>query len=273
MQAAAQREIFEANRASGQLALEARGSGDATRRVRVAESGPLRIRFPETGDPQHLEGMIVNTAGGIAGGDRHDIEIVAGKGARLVVTTAAAEKVYRAIGSNSEIDLRLHARARSQLGWFPQETILFDRARLSRRIEIDVDEGASLLVAEAVVFGRLAMGEAVEQGLLRDRWRARHGGRLVFAETMLLDGAVAARLAEPAIGSGAVAMATVLAIPGDEAAVQRLRGRRFSGEVAVSAWNGLAVARLCSGNAAALRGDTAAIITELGGSLPRLWLN
>jgi urease accessory protein len=117
------------------------------------------------------------------------------------------------------------------------------------------------------------MGETVEQGLLQDRWRVRYGGKLMFAETIRLAGDVAARLAEPAIGSGATAVATVLAVPGDESAVQRLREQSYSGEVAVSAWNGLAVARLCARDAASLRSDAAAVMRAFGGVLPRLWLN
>ena len=67
---------------------------------------------------------------------------------------------------------------------------------LTRRIDVDLaPTDASLLMAEAVVFGRAAMGEAMQQGLLADRWRVRRGGRLVFAETVRLDGAIAEKLA------------------------------------------------------------------------------
>ncbi len=164
------------------------------------------------------------------------------------------------------------AQAR-RLSWLPQETILFDRARLKRRIEVELAAGASLLMAEAVVFGRSAMGEAVEQGAFTDRWRVRRDGRLVFAETVRLDGAIATKLAEPAVASGGVAIATVLAVPGDQAMVERVRAQTFCGEVGVSAWNGLAVARLCAKDGASLRRDLAAVIAALGGALPRLWLN
>jgi urease accessory protein len=270
--AAALREIFDANRSVGHLALEAKRDGDVTRRVRVAEDGPLRVRFPGTGGG-NLEAMIVNTAGGIAGGDRHDLDVIAGEGARLAVTTAAAEKVYRSLGADSEIHVTLQVARAAELGWFPQETILFDRSRLSRRIEIDIAEGGSLVLAEAVVFGRSAMGEIVRSGWLRDRWRVRCGGKLVFAETLLLDGLIADKLGESSIGAGSVAIGTVLALPGSDAAVQRVREGSYSGEVAVSAWNGLAVARLCAKDSAVLRADIATTVAALGGKLPRLWLN
>ena len=266
------REVFAANRAAGRIALSVAAHGGVTRRRDVYEDGPLRVRFPNvSGDA--LEAMIVNTAGGIAGGDRHDLDMTAGEGASLTVTTAAAEKVYRAIEPDAEITVKLTAAAHARLCWLPQETILFDRARLSRKIDVELDDRATLLMAEAVVFGRTAMGERMEEGAFTDCWRVRRGGRLVFAETVRLDGAIAKRLDEAAVAGGGVAIATVLAVPGDDAAVERVRGQTFCGEVGVSAWNGLAVARLCAKDGASLRRDLAAVAAALGGALPRLWLN
>ena len=176
-------------------------------------------------------------------------------------------------GPAAEIAVKLAVGAGARLSWLPQETILFDRARLKRRIEVELAADATLVMAEAVVFGRSAMGEAVEQGAFTDRWRVRRDGRLVFAETVRLDGAIARMLAEPAVAGGGVAIATVLAVPGDQAMVERARAQTFCGEVGISAWNGLAVARLCAKDGASLRRDLAAVIAALGGTLPRLWLN
>jgi urease accessory protein len=269
-QATALDNVFAANRSAGRIALSVAAAGGATRRRQVYEDGPLRVRFPNAhGDA--LDAVVVNTAGGIAGGDRHDLDIAVGEGASLGVTTAAAEKVYRALGPGAGIGVRLTAAAGARLSWLPQETILFDRARLKRSIEVDLAADATLLMAEAVVFGRSAMGEAVTEGGFRDRWRVRRDGRLVFAETVSLDGAIEQRLHEPAVTGGGVAIATVLAIPGDPAMADRVRAHTFCGEVGVSAWNGLAVARLCAKDGASLRRDLIAVIAALGGRLPRLW--
>ncbi len=270
--ASALNKIFAANRAAGHIALEVGAQNGVTRRVRVGEDGPLRVRFPGP-DSAGLEAMIVNTAGGIAGGDRHRLDISAGNGASLAVTTAAAEKIYRSLGPPADIGIKLRAEGGAHLRWLPQETILFDRAVLNRRIEVDLFGDASLLMAEAVVFGRSAMGERVQHGLLTDHWRLRRDGRLVFAETARLDGPIAARLDEPAVANGCAAIATVLISPAEEVAIERVRALSFSGEVGISAWNGLAVARLCAKDGAALRSDLAAVLTALGGELPRLWLN
>jgi urease accessory protein len=243
-----------------------------SRRRRVYEDGPLRVRFPN-GSGQALDAVIVNTAGGIAGGDRHDIDIAVGEGAALGVTTAAAEKVYRTLGPPAELTLKLAVGAGARLAWLPQETILFDRANLHRRIHVELAGDAALLIAETVLFGRSAMGEAVEQGSFIDRWRVRLDGALVFAESVRLNGAVSEKLARPAVTAGEVAIATVLAFPGDEAMAERVRAQTFCSEVGVSAWNGLAVARLCAKDGASLRRDLSAVIAAFGGALPRLWFN
>jgi urease accessory protein len=262
--------VFAANRAAGRIALSAFATGGATRRRHVYEDGPLRVRFPNRGRPA-LEAVIVNTAGGIAGGDRHDIEVGLERSCALAVTTAAAEKVYRALGPPAEISVRLSVAEGAWLEWIPQETILFDRARLMRRIEVELAGDASLLMAEAVVFGRSAMGEAVEQGSFTDRWRVRRDGRLLFAETVRLDGAIAQLLAQPAVADGGIAIASVLALPGDDAMVERARSQTFCGEVGISAWNGLAAARLCAKDGASLRHDLVALLAAWGGTVPRLW--
>jgi urease accessory protein len=262
--------VFAANRAAGRLAFSVAAHGGVTRRRRVFEEGPLRVRFPRGED---FDAMIVNTAGGIAGGDRHDFNISVGAEAALRVTTAAAEKVYRTLGPPAELALKLEVGTGARLAWLPQETILFDRAALHRRIDVELAPGSSLLMAESVVFGRSAMGETVEQVSFIDRWRVRRGGLLVFAESIRLDGAIGAKLAELAIAAGGVAAATVLAIPGDESMAVRARQQTFCGEVGASAWNGLAVARLCAKDGASLRRDLAATVTAMGGRLPRLWLN
>lgn len=271
-QATALDSVFSANRSAGRIALTVAAEGGITRRRKVYEDGPLRIRFPNSSS-RMLDAVIVNTAGGIAGGDRHALDIGVMDGAALTVTTAAAEKIYRALGPDAEIAVRLAAGAGARLAWLPQETILFDRARLRRGIEVELTSDATLLMAEAVVFGRSAMGEAVEEGLFTDRWRVRRDGRLVFAETVLLGGAIADKLLEPAVAGGGVAIATVLAVPGDLGMVERVRSQTFCGEVGVSAWNGLAVARLCAKDDASLRRDLVSVVAALGGTLPRLWLN
>jgi len=272
--AAKRGDIFAANRAVGRVALSVKSVGGKTRRDHVHEAGSLRVRCP--GAPAaELEAVIINTAGGIAGGDRFGLDIAAGQGTRLVVTTAAAEKIYRTLRPESVIDVKLDVASGATLAWLPQETILFDRARLARSIEVDLAMDAQLFLAEAIVFGRTGMGEVVEEGALFDRWRVRRGGKLIYAEGVRLDGAIAQRLAETAVAKGGLAIATVLIAPGNDDTVQAVRALRdqFTGEVGASAWNGIAAIRLCAADGAALRHDLIHVMTAVRGELPRIWTN
>jgi urease accessory protein len=267
--------VFAANRARGAVSFDVRSVDGVTRRGRLHESGSLRVRFPSP-EGKGLSAVFVNTAGGMAGGDRFDIEIAAHEGARITLTTAAAEKVYRATGSTSELNIALKVADGAHLSWLPQETILFDRARMSRHIDIDLAEGASLLLCEIAVFGRSAMGERMEQGAFVDRWRVRRGDRLIFAETVRLEGDIGKKLGQAAIAKSGVAIGTALIAPGDEAMVERVReiASSFGGEAAISAWNGFAMARFCAQDAARLRADMMAVLRRASCvPLPRLWLN
>ena len=271
--AAVRNDIFAANRATGRITLAVAASGGRTRRTRVHEDGALRVRFPNAA-PEALEAVVVNTGGGMAGGDRFAVEMTLEAGASLIAGTAAAEKIYRSTGPDAEMNVRLDIGEGARLAWLPQETILFDRARLSRRIEIDLGQTAALIMAEAVVFGRSAMGETMRQGFFADRWRVRREGKLVFADSTRLDGAVAAKLSAPAVTAGGIAIASMLIAPAGEdiPAAVCARAEQFAGEVGISAWNGIAVARFCAKDGAALRHDLIVLLAALGQPVPRLWL-
>lgn len=268
-------EMFAANRARSRVSLAVEDRDGVARPRRLAEEGSLRLRFPAACAAAQ-EAVLVNTAGGIAGGDTLAIDLALEERARLVVTTAAAEKIYRCEDAPASLAVTATLAARAELTWLPHETIVFDRARLVRSFDIALAPTVRLVLAEAVVFGRTAMGETVREGLFADRWRVRRGGRLIFAETFRLDGGICARLAETAVAAGQVAVATVLVVPGDDATAEagRALAGTFRGEVGISAWNGLALARLAAPDGAALRHDLALLLAAIGcAPLPRLWLN
>lgn len=266
--------IFAANRAAGAVALEVALRNGATRRVRVGESGSLRLRCPGRPGPT-LEAVAINTAGGIAGGDRFTYDVKVGEAASLTLTSASAEKIYRSLGDDAVVTVSLAIAPRARLAWLPRETILFDGARLARTIDVELAADARLLFAEAVVFGRRDMGETVTGGRFGDRWRVRRGGRLVYAESLMLDGDIAARLARKAVADGGIALATLLLAPADDDFVAALRAAdRLRGDVGASTVNGLTVVRFCAPDGDVLRHDLmAALPMALGGPLPRLWLN
>lgn len=246
--------------------------------VRLAESGSARIRLPRVGGPVP-EAVLINTAGGIAAGDRFGTEITLEAGARLVATSAAAEKIYKSDGTSdretSRIATRLVVGDGAELHWLPQETIAFDRARLRRSLDVEIGTGATLLAFEAVAFGRAASSERISEGFFEDRWRVRREGRLVFADTLRLSGAIGDALDRPTVAGGHRALATLLyAAPDATARIEAAREWLEGGacECGASAWNGLLVVRWLAPGIGALRRDAARFMTALRGApMPRVW--
>lgn len=236
---------------------------------RWREDGAAKVRLPRRPKDAPAEAILINTAGGLTGGDRLDWTFDV-DGIDLVATTQAAEKIYRSLGNNAEIHSRLTGSSGARLYWLPQEAILFDGARLRRTLEVDLTGGATLLALEATVFGRLAMGESIHDLAFHDRWRVRRKGKLVFADDVRFDGApprTAATLGE------AGAMATLLLVADDaETHLDSLR-EVFGADGAVSAWNGKLLARLRAADGFALRQLLAPALKCLtpDGALPTIW--
>jgi urease accessory protein len=165
------------------------------------------------------------------------------------------------------IRLRLELGADAGLAWLPQETILFDGARLDRRLQAAIAPDARLLIAEMTVLGRTAMGETFSAGALIDHWRVRRDGRLVFAEALRLEGAVEALLAAPCTGAGRAPSPRFCSSIGTPKACWRKRARFWPepiGEAGASAWNGLLRLSACSGGqAAAVRAAAATLLRHI----------
>ena len=261
-------------RAEAEARASFRRTGKRTEPARLYETGGLRWRFPSAMNP--CEAVIVNTGGGVAGGDVYRIGLALDEGAEVAVTTPAAEKIYRSDGPAARVETRLSLAPRARLNWLPQETILFEGASLRRRLEVDFAGDATLLVVETLVFGRLAMGETAVKARLAESWRIRRADRLVFADELRLDHAAAA-LDRPAVGAGARAAATIVAAAPDvEARLPELRaaleGESEEVEAGASFFDGLVVARLVSPSPDRLRARLIAAILALGGGEPpRLW--
>jgi urease accessory protein len=248
-------------------------------RTRVAElyqEGAAKIRLPH-GDGAGLEAVLINTAGGLTGGDRLDWRIAAGERAALTLTTQACEKIYRSIHGEARVAASIEVGREARLAWLPQETILYDRAALSRSLEIDLAEGAEALLVEALVVGRRAHGETVASAQFSDRWRIRAQGRLVHAEALRLGPGIAAQLAARAGAAGGTAMATVLLV-GERGAALLGEARDIVGEAgSASFWRvggtGKLLARLVAADGYALRQRLVPLLSLLNGQagLPKLW--
>lgn len=260
-------------RARGGIRAVFRARDGRTHAESVFETGGLRLRFPKTA--RGCEGVIVNTGGGVAGGDQADYDFTAGAESDVVLTTVAAEKIYRAERDAAEISLSLRAGERSTLAWLPQETILFSGARLRRRLDADMAADASLTIVEALVFGRMAMGELVVEGELHDRWRVRRGRKLIFAEDLRIDGDITGTLDRPAAGRKGRATATILHVsPGAEGRLEDVRAvlAHAPCEWGASAWNGMLAARFISPSPEMQRAAIVLALQALRGCAPpRVW--
>jgi urease accessory protein len=265
-------------RARGEIRAAFARVGPRTEASRVFETGGLRLRFPRAGE--ECEAVIVNTGGGIAGGDRARIELEVASGARVIATTQAAEKVYRSDGGPAEVEVKLAVEPRASLAWAPQETLLFEGSRFRRRLAAEVAPDGQLIIVEATVFGRLAHGETRVEAAFRDDWRVRRGGKLLFAEAVRIENAGAA-LDRAAVGRGARAVATLLCLdPNAPARLDDLRaaldavaeapGQML--EAGASVVEGMLVARLLSPSPVRVRAAViAAMRTLRRREAPRVW--
>ncbi|MEP4960640.1 MAG: urease accessory protein UreD [Roseobacter sp.] len=175
----------------------------------LRQSGALKLLFPKRHDT--VEAILINTAGGITGGDRFDVAATAGPGSKLVLSTQASERAYGAQKSQTgRIHTTLNADENSTLFWLPQETILYQEAALHRRLEINLAETAQFLMVEPILFGRKAMGEDVTTLSFRDEVDIRCCGKPIYRDGVLLEGNVAQQLDRPAIANGARAMASIM---------------------------------------------------------------
>lgn len=260
-------------RAQGRGRIAVTAQGGVTRLARLYQEGCGKIRLPRDARAEGLEAVLINSSGGLTGGDEMSWQAEVGAGARLTLSTQACEKVYRARDGVAEQRVTLSIGEGASLDWLPQETILFDGGALSRRLEADLSDGARLLAVEAVVLGRTAMDETVRVGSLHDRWRIRREGRLVFADDLRLDGALADLGAKAAVLSGRRAFASLLLVADDAS--------RFLGPVraalgewgGASAFEGKLFARVAAPDGFSLREALLPAIEALrdGRSLPRVW--
>lgn len=258
-------------RGTGRIAAGWRES--TTRLDTLFEEGCAKIRLPRTHDDS-VQAVLINSAGGLTGGDRIDWRADATAGARLVLTTQACERIYRSLGSDAELMTRITVGAGARLDWLPQETILFQGARLRRRLEVDLAPDARFTTIEAVIIGREAMGEDARDLRFADSWRIRVDGRLLHAEQTRLRGEDRERDSLGLLEANR-AFATILHIAPD--AGRRLDDVRAllpdDARAAASLIGNRLIVRAMAPSGIALRRAIAPALALLSGAgaLPRLW--
>ena len=241
---------------------------------RLYQSGAAKALMPRSFGKAH-EVVLVNTAGGITGGDAYRYEC-SSDSSQMLVTTQAAERAYASSTTDiASVNIHLLARNSATLHWMPQETILFDQSRLARTIEIDLDTSSECLVLESLVFGRHAMGEILLNCHFTDRWRIRRDGHLVHAEALRLDNDVVCLLGASAGVAGAQMAATCVYVGPNLEQVQSGLEPMLSSlqtRAALSVWQDRLVLRLLAYQAMAGKADLLRVITAMRWQqVPRVW--
>jgi len=258
-------------RARGRAMAEFRLTEGRTRLAKLHQAGCLKLRFPKNAETM-AEAVLINSSGGLTGGDRLQQDFAAEAGASLSLTTQASERVYRASAGEAQIATTIRVGEGAAFHYLPQETILFDGGALARTLDIACTTASRLLVAESVVLGRTLMGETVLHGSLSDRWRIRRDDRLVFAEDLRISGAIDEITASAASLGGAKAFSTVLCqTPEAEALLDEVRAL-IGPAGGASLAGGFLVARLVAPTGFLLRRRLIPVLSVLANApLPRVW--
>lgn len=234
--------------------------------TQLRESGASKVRIPRGSH----EAILINTGGGIAGGDSYSYDIGVGQNARLTVTSQAAERVYQTLGPLAAIATKIRVGAGAALFWLPQETIFYDGAALRRDYSVEMDTDSKFLAVEPLVFGRSQMGETVTKIRLMDTWRIWRGGSLAHADNLTIGPALPK---SKAVLAGAGASATIVYIAEDAerrlpAVLDKLQTRSGA-----SAWNGKLIARLLAEDGYMLQKQIVCALQALAGdgTLPKIW--
>ena len=269
-------------RADGCARIVLSGSERGTRIDDIFERSPIRIMFPRSAHRAVEEAVLINVAGGIAGGDRLESCVTALPYASIAMTSQAAEKVYRALHDPASVSTKLTVRESAKLAWLPQETIVFNSARLHRTTEIDLTSGAEILALEWLVLGRAARGETVTSGNIIDRWHVKKDGRLIWADTFRVNDEIFPHLNRKALLSGCNSIATLVYFGPDlEKRLGLLRDilPSLSCNCGVTLVGGLIVGRFAAKDSSYLRFALRSLLEQFGpevGSgpfgVPKMWL-
>jgi urease accessory protein len=247
------------------------------------QRAPCRVLFPTTEADEPVQAVLLTTSGGLTGGDRTRVSVSVEADARATVTTQAAEKIYRALPDTGDavVQVEMQVGDGAWAEWLAQETIVFEGSRLRRLFAADVAATGRLLAVESIVFGRTAMGEFFNSGMLHDAWRISRAGRLIWADALHLDGDIQRLRAMP-FGFGTSAACSTILYAGADAPRQLVEARRLLSDCALpcgaTSLDGIMLVRIMADDASELRAAVMKLIAgirqaaaSLPARLPRVW--
>jgi len=239
-------------------------------------SAPVRILTPSVqgGIP---EAVLANTSGGIAGGDTSHIDILVAQNAQALVTGQAAEKIYRSIDMPASIRTVIKIEDGSTLEYLPQESILFDGAKLNRAVNISLGARSCLLLSEMFVLGRWAMNEDFTRGIFLDRWSIDVVGQPIWREGLRIEGGLSS-LSSSLGFANARALATIFYAGANAAEVLGLARDVIGPMGGATIVRGMLVVRMLGNEAGMLKQQLSEIISIIRAAalgrpaeVPRVW--
>lgn len=234
-------------------------------------SGCLKLLFTNT--RKRVDGILINCSGGLTSGDRISLRAEAEQGACLAISTQAAERAYRATSDAARVRTELSVEDNAELLWLPQELILFDGARLDRKLTCELAPTAKALLIEPIVFGRHAMGETLDTLHFKDHIRVTRNGVPLYSDVIRIDGDAASLLKRPAIANGMGAMATLIYVASDAETKTAVIQRNLPDTAGASLiHDDVMIMRALAYDGFALRQTLVPILDTLtGDTLPKSW--
>ena len=193
-------------RARGALHLTAAGQSKIKN---LFQQGSTRALFPRRANG--LECIIINTSGGLTGGDEFSNSIKCEDHSHLTISTQGCERIYKSgDGTAAVVENKVIVKNASRVNWLPQETIIFDQGRINRQLKVELSSEAEALIVEPVIFGRLAMGETNISGHFEDKVEIHVDGKIAFLDKTRLTGDISKTLKRPAVLNGSSATAVLI---------------------------------------------------------------
>jgi urease accessory protein len=127
--------------------------------------------------------FVQSPTGGVAQGDRLDATVAVGPDAVAHVSTGGSTKVQSMTRNYAAAHTTLSVAAGGHLDYVPEPTILHADARYCGTTRIDVEPGATAVVTDVVVPGRLARGERFDFERYLSRTAAHGPDGLLFEDT------------------------------------------------------------------------------------------
>ena len=232
----------------------------------MREAGSAKCRMPRG----TFEAILINTSGGLAGGDVVGISATAGAGAAFTLTSQTVERIYRTLGPAAEVKIKLTMEAGATLFWMPQESIFFEGSALERSLDVDLAPGSTFFAVEAMLFGRREMGEHVRHVSVVDRWNIRRDNSLIHSDVFRLGPDWPQSKAS--FGDNHAAATVLLVSDQADSLIDKVRAVLGPNDGA-SAWNGKLLARCLAKDGFHLRKSLIQVFAACVGRerLPKTW--